>query len=203
MVKIQDYDKGGVILFEVCCVKGEVLWDSLPTAKIVDYPLEKEDYKPYAQARVCMGKENFHLQMLSFEVEPDESSVLAAAFSFDPDEKKQIWLSSNRAGELVCKLINEEDKSEKDISRKIAARVFSGSDLQGIYWCVQVSLPLNVIDEYFSFPKIKPKDIIKGNFYKLCDGGARPHKGSFYPVNFLDKEAFGCKYFGDFLLVDY
>jgi hypothetical protein len=38
-------------MFPVSMIAGEPVWDSLPAAKIIHYPLEKADYKPYEQAK--------------------------------------------------------------------------------------------------------------------------------------------------------
>ncbi len=39
--------------FKISLINGLPVWDSLPVAKIVNYPLEKRDYKPFVQARLC------------------------------------------------------------------------------------------------------------------------------------------------------
>ena len=47
-------------MFPISMITGEPLWNSLPAAKIINYPLEKADYKPYAQARVCISNDDLH-----------------------------------------------------------------------------------------------------------------------------------------------
>ena len=73
-------------MFPISMITGEPLWNSLPAAKIINYPLEKADYKPYAQARLCISNDDLHIQMLAFEVEPEEKSVVGAALAFYPEE---------------------------------------------------------------------------------------------------------------------
>ena len=55
-------------MFPISMITGEPLWNSLPAAKIINYPLEKADYKPYAQARLCISNDDLHIQMLAFEL---------------------------------------------------------------------------------------------------------------------------------------
>ena len=59
----------------------EPVWDALPVAKIIQYPLERADYKPFAQARLCMTPETLYLRLWAFEVSPEPSSSLAACFA--------------------------------------------------------------------------------------------------------------------------
>jgi len=192
-------------MFQISMISGEPVWDSLPAAKITNYPLEKADYKPFAQARVCISRDDLYLQMLSFEVEPSEKSVLAAAFAMFPQQsdRRYFWLSTNRAGNLNCRFINEQDGTSDDVSRRVAARVFSGSDLQGIYWCAAFTLPLSVVEKYYGEEALRCGSTMRGNFYKLCDDAARPHYGSYYPVDFTAANPLGSAYFGDFQLVAY
>lgn len=192
-------------MFPISMIAGEPKWDSLPAAKIINYPLEKADYKPYAQARLCISGDEIHLQMLSFEAEPEEKSLIGAALALFPEEdgaKRYFWFSTNRAGNLVCKFINEAEGKEEDISRLVAVRIYSGEDEQGIYWCANLTLPLSAAEKFCGVHYLEPGCKIKGNFYKLCDG-ERPHFGSFFPADFTDRNPLNSRYFGDFELVTY
>lgn len=192
-------------MFQVSMISGEPVWDSIPAAKIINYPLEKADYKPYAQARICSGQDDIFLQMLSFEVEPSPKSILAAAFCLFPEKypRRYFFLSTNRAGSLNCRFIDEESGKSCDIARKVAARVFSGSDLQGIYWCAEFTLPLSLTEKYYGELSLSKGSVMSGNFYKLCDDAERPHYGCFYPVDFNAANPLGSAYFGGLRLVDY
>ena len=183
-------------------ITGEPLWNSLPAAKIINYPLEKADYKPYAQARLCISNDDFYIQLLAFEVEPEEKSVVGAAVAPFPDEdggKRYFWISTNRSGNLLCKFINETDGTETDISKNVSVRLYSGEDEQGVYWCSSFTLPLSLLEKLCGPHYLEPGHKMKGNFYKLCDG-KRPHYGSFYPADFTDINPLASKYFGDFEL---
>lgn len=193
-------------MFPISMISGEPLWNSLPAAKIINYPLEKADYKPYAQARLCVSVDNFHIQMLAFEVEPDEKSIVGAALSFFPEEdggKRYFWFSTNRRGDLVCKFIDEQNGTERDLSKNVAVRIYAGEDEQGIYWCSNFTLPLDVVEKLTGERHLKAGDLMKGNFYKLCDTEGKAHYGSFYPTDFTAVNPLGSRFFGDFKLVEY
>ena len=101
-------------------ITGEPLWNSLPAAKIINYPLEKADYKPYAQARLCVSNDDFYIQLLAFEVSPEEKSVVGTAiapFAKEDGGKRYFWLSTNRSGALVCKFIDETTGNETDVTK--------------------------------------------------------------------------------------
>lgn len=40
--------------FKISLIEGQPVWDALPVGKIIYYPLEKRDYRPFAQARMCV-----------------------------------------------------------------------------------------------------------------------------------------------------
>lgn len=192
-------------MFPVSMITGDPVWNSLPAAKIIDYPLEKADYKPYAQARLCISNDDLYIQLIAFEVTPEEKSLVGAAIAPFPDDdggKRYFWFSTNRGGAFVCKFIDEENGSETDISKNISVRIYTGEDEQGVYWCSNFTLPLSVVEKFFRKSYLVPKHKMKGNFFKLCDG-ERPHYGSFYPTDFKDTNPLGSRYFGDFELTLY
>ena len=47
--------------FKISLIEGHPVWDALPVGKIIYYPLEKRDYRPFAQARMCANKTDFFL----------------------------------------------------------------------------------------------------------------------------------------------
>lgn len=192
-------------MFPISMITGEPLWNSLPAAKIINYPLEKADYKPYAQARVCISNDDLHLQLLAFEVEPEEKSIVGAALAFYPEEdggRRYFWFSTNRSGALVCKFIDEINGTEQDISKNVAVRIYAGEDEQGVYWCSCFTMPLAAAEQLCGTHYLAPGHKMKGNFYKLCDG-ERPHYGSFYPTDFIAVNPLGSAFFGDFELAEY
>lgn len=193
-------------MFPISMITGEPNWNSLPAAKIINYPLEKADYKPYAQARLCVSNDNMHIQLLAFEADPDPKSIVGAALAFFPDEdggKRYFWLSTNRSGAEVCKFIDEKNGTETDVSRSVALRIYTGEDEQGIYWCSSFTLPLEHAEKFYGFHHLEAGHKMLGNFYKLCDCASRPHYGSFYPADFTDLNPLGSKYFGELELTLY
>ena len=136
-------------MFPVSMITGDPLWNSLPAAKIINYPLEKADYKPYAQARICVSNDDLYIQLLAFEVEPEEKSVVGAAiapFSEEDGGKRYFWLSANRSGTTVCKFIDETTGNETDVSKNVSVRIYTGEDEQGVYWCTNFTLPLSLVE---------------------------------------------------------
>ncbi len=193
-------------MFPISMITGEPLWNSLPAAKITSYPLEKADYKPYAQARLCISNDNLHIQMIAFEVEPDEKSTVGAALCFYPEEnggKRYFWFSTNRSGALVAKFIDETNGTEQNLSKNVAVRIYSGEDEQGIYWCSTFTLSLATVEKLEGTHFLEAGKAMKGNFYKLCDTEGKAHYGSFYPADFTATNPLGSRFFGDFTLVEY
>ncbi|HPD89595.1 MAG TPA: carbohydrate-binding family 9-like protein [Oscillospiraceae bacterium] len=193
-------------MFPVSMIAGEPVWDSLPAAKIIHYPLEKADYKPYAQAKVCFSPDDLHIRIYCFENNPSERSLAAAAVSLFPEEdggKRYFWFSANRSGQVICKFIDEANGTEKDLSRRASHRIFSGEDLQGIYWCVDFTLPLAVAEKLCGESYIEKGHRMKGNFYKISDDPARPHYGSYYPADFTAVNPYGSAFFGDLAAEEY
>lgn len=70
--------------FKISLIEGHPVWDALPVGKIIYYPLEKRDYRPFAQARMCANKTDFFLRLWAFETHPSPESVLMARLNFDP-----------------------------------------------------------------------------------------------------------------------
>lgn len=56
--------------FKISLIEGHPVWDALPVGKIIYYPLEKRDYRPFAQARMCANKTDFFLRLWAFETHP-------------------------------------------------------------------------------------------------------------------------------------
>ena len=70
--------------FKISLIEGQPVWDALPVGKIIYYPLEKRDYRPFAQARMCVNETDFFLRLWAFETRPSPESVLMARLNFDP-----------------------------------------------------------------------------------------------------------------------
>ncbi len=66
---------------------GAPRFETLPLYKIIRYPLEKRDYKPFAQARLCCNEESLFVRMWAFEALVIEGSALIAQLSLDRSER--------------------------------------------------------------------------------------------------------------------
>ena len=151
--------------------------DGVSVAKIKNYPLEKEDYKPFAQFRAAISNEGFHIKMTSFEAKPSAHSVLAFVLSISEEER--IVAAVDNARNLSAVVV--EGSVKKLISAEVKVRSFVGEDLQGIYWGAEITVPAEFIAK---FEKLKQNGC-RGNFFKLCRS-ERVHFGSFFPYDFAD-----------------
>ena len=52
-------------------------FDALPIAKLLDYPGEKRDFRPFAQAQFALGEKALFVRLMAFEVGPDPQSRLS------------------------------------------------------------------------------------------------------------------------------
>ena len=183
--------------FKISKVKGHPKFDSLPVAKIIDYPLEKRDYKPYAQARLCVNEQGFILQLWAFETHPEPQSSLKAVFALDPGQDKLLSVEFFPAGEPVLLVDGKSHPAgEMHVHR------FEGEDLQGVYWGATLTLPHTLLKEIYPGLALAKGDRILGNLYKLCTG-ERPHSGSFTPADFAGGRPFEKDSLDWFDLVEY
>ena len=77
--------------FKVKLFHGQPDFESLHVAKIIDYPLEKRDYKPYSQCKLCFAPDGFHIQFLSFEAAALAASCMKAVFNFDAQTQEKCF----------------------------------------------------------------------------------------------------------------
>ena len=184
--------------FKVSRVEGEPRYDSLPVAKITDYPLEQRDYKPFAQVSMCVSERFLHLRMWAFEVNPQPESGLEAVlylFREKPGTALAVVAVSDDAESDSSMLLGvfllrdgQEQATPKQIERRfceILLHPYNGEDLQGVYWGYTVDIPLSLLEEWGGGLLLNPGDSFPGNFYKICDAGPRPHSGSFFPADFM------------------
>ena len=191
--------------FKISLIDGSPVWDSLPVAKIVSYPLEARDYKPYAQARICISPKSVWVRLWAFEALPSETSTLSVSLNLYPEDgEKFIWLSVNHKGVQSCKAVvgnSRTSLSEQMLLPRI--KLFNSEDLQGIYWGVVFELPRSVLTKLYGKNELAVGKIVRGNFYKTDTGDCSEHYGCFYNVDFCDNNPYGSKFFGDFELVTY
>ena len=119
--------------FKVRLFHGSPDYESLHVAKLTCFPLERRDYKPYSQARVCFSHGGLSLQLLAVEAEPLPQSELRAVFRFTGDEPPLTLLI--RADRSMRILRGAEDVTAVLVAAEAASlHMFTGEDLQGVFW---------------------------------------------------------------------
>lgn len=168
--------------YKVSTVSGQPVFDSLPVAKITDYPLEKRDYKPFAQCILCIGEDSLHLRMWAFEVSPMPSSALCCVvYCFEDSRALEIKFTHGENHDITTDINIINGGTAQPVSiESIQQHPHNGEDLQGVYWGQTVSLPLAAIGDI----KLQAGKTCPGNFYKTCDVEPFIHKGSFSPADF-------------------
>ena len=185
--------------FKVSAVSGAPNLESLPVAKIIDYPLEQADYKPFAQARLCVTADALMVQLWAFEVNPSPKSSLKAVFYHPGDITRwfsvQLWSSGELEG--LC--------ADKESTRSFtpALQPLWGEDLQGVYWGGSFTWPRGDLTELWGEDFFTPGHLIPGNLYKLSDDGVKPHSGSLFPADFAGGQPFAAASMGEFEIVSY
>jgi hypothetical protein len=178
--------------YKVCTVGEPPNYDSLPIAKVIKYPLEPRDYRPFAQHILCVSGEFLHLRMWAFEVSPLPASRLECVlylFAKAPDTALAIVSVPGEADIIGCCLLKEgkELPVSPALERKlqsIAVHPYSGEDLQGVYWGCTIDIPLSLLTEWSGKTLLKPGDSFPGNFYKISLDEQKSHLGSWHEADF-------------------
>ena len=192
--------------FKISVTTGHPNFETLPAAKVASYPLAKEDYRPFAQARFLMGSEGLYLQLIAFEVTVSEKSRLQACFM--PVEK-----SPANSGCRISLIVGEkgidsftawqDGKLLWQDNEAVSVTPIHGEDLQGIYWGVQALIPYETMQRIWPDFSFSAGETMMGNIFKTCDDPAWEHYGSFFPADFTLEQPYGPENFGEFLLVSY
>ena len=117
--------------FKISIIEGQPIWDALPVGKIIHYPLEKRDYRPFAQVRMCVNQTDLFLRMWAFEARPSAQSALIARLNFDPEQfvpgldipmmyREMYWASEGYLWEMVQRGDMDVGQMEKDFTKLIA-----------------------------------------------------------------------------------
>ena len=189
--------------FKVFHITSLAQLDSLPVAVIKDYPLEKRDYKPYAQCNLCLDEQTLFVRLWAFEVSPPEGSELRGVFYLFPEQPGlALVVSARPESGFAFSLL--EDGRERAVNPPQGFLPYShnGEDLQGIYWGSLAALPLDWLASLGGKLSLSPGDAFQGNFYKLAPGPQRAQKGSYFPADFLG-DPFGVDSMGAFLVASH
>ncbi|MCL2056210.1 MAG: hypothetical protein FWH02_03195 [Oscillospiraceae bacterium] len=183
--------------YRICTIGDNDSPDALPVAKIIDYPKEERDYRPFAQNILCRGPSGYRLRMWAFEVSPPLGSELCAAVSpFADGSSLRICciMEKDMARHHVTLLHGGEEILLADYT----FRPYNGEDLQGVYWGGEFSFSDAVLEKIAGPLLKKQGEAFPGNFYKTCPDR---HYGSFSPVDWNDP--YGAGSMGRFVIVDY
>lgn len=179
--------------FWISCTGEAPNLESLPVADIVDYPLEPAEYKPFAQARLCLTPSRLLVELWAFEVRPEPESSLRAVFfpegNGGPVLSFQCW-SGGRW---------EAYRDGRPVEPEV--HPLSGENLQGVYWGTRVSFPRSWVET--APGALCPGTVLYGNLYKLSDSPRKPHQGSLFPADFAGGHPEAFPSMGSFQIVSY
>lgn len=181
--------------FKITAIPDPAQLDSAPVALIADYPLERRDYKPYAQCNLCLAPQGLVLRMWAFEVSPPPGSILRAVlYLFADRPAAALTIALTPAGDCTFALWEGGAETPIPGPEGFKLHLHSGEDLQGVYWGGLVVLPLEWLAQ-LGKPALSPGESIPGNFYKICPGPQMEHWGSWHPADFpaapYEKESMG------------
>lgn len=191
--------------YKVRIVKGNPEYDALPVAKVAGYPLEKRDYRPFAQNALCLGSDKLCLRMWAFETSPAEGSEMRGVFYLFKDKPETaLHIRVSARGDSFPAPYAEaflEECGVRVLDIPVSeTRPHSGEDLQGVYWGASVSVSLGELKKAGDILS-EPGDVFRGNFYKTSASGTE-HYGSFYPADFT-ADPYSPDSMGELELVDY
>lgn len=151
-------------------VDGKPDYASLPVAKVICYPLEKRDYRPYVQAQFTLDKDALTCRLLSFEAQPEACSRISVV----------LRLGSADACAFTY-AFGEPDAQPGPMGIRAQARRIAGEDLQGVYWGVECQLDRLDLERIHGKPLLAGESLY-GNVYKTCTGpdAQRPHFGCLF-----------------------
>ena len=191
--------------FKISLIEGQPVWDALPVGKIIYYPLEKRDYRPFAQARMCVNETDFFLRLWAFETRPSPESVLMARLNFDPAHSKAfLEMRVDSMGGMTC-TVREQEKDTPLALYGVLPDLHSyrGEDLEGEYWGVVVKLPRCAVEKIYGRDPIEAGYAMQGNLYKQDTDPASRHMGSLFPIDLTIEDPFGSVSYGTMLFVNY
>lgn len=184
----------------ICTQPESPRFDAIPTYKITCYPLEKRDYKPFAQAQVCVTPRELAIRLWAFEALPRPSSMVEAVFT--PREgaallRVRAWAQ----GRWECRLFTPGGPREGKPLDAIA-HTMAGDDFQGEYWGISVGIPRQAAEEALGLA-LAPGARLLGNFYKRSRDPEKPHDGSCWPADFAGGREYGLGSLAGFTVVIY
>ncbi|MEG1686537.1 MAG: hypothetical protein RR022_04725 [Angelakisella sp.] len=184
--------------YMICSQTGAPKMDTLPAYKVVDYPLEQRDYKPYAKVRLCMTPTELVLELWSYEMVPCKESRMQAVFT-TRNSQNQIFVENWSDGTLRCFV--RSPAGDRPLS--VHSHTIDNEDHLGYYWGIRAYLPRTTIEELLGSGVTAVGSVLLGNIYKLSDNSEKPHKGSLYPAAFATGQEYALASMGEFEIVNY
>ncbi len=183
-------------------VSGQPNFEAMQVFKVIDYPLEPRDYKPYAQTRLCVADGDFIVSMWAFEAEPSRQSRLMGVFDLGA---AVLAIQTSPAGGALVQRIDRGDQNKIPQSlteQEVHIHSYMGEDLQGIYWATTVRIKKEALKNRFEV-ELENGTRFLGNVYKLCEDGQWTHKGSLFPAQFEPFDPYAAGNMGEIEVVDY
>ena len=173
--------------FTVSLIRDEINFETLPVAKITNYPLEKAAYKPFAQCCLCISQADniLRLRMWAFEVYSSPQSELKAVLYLFSEKHLSLHITITAEDPVAIKaFVMGESGEEIPVQADISPH--NGEDLQGVYWGANIAISLNALAKTAPLCGLSVGEHFYGNFYKLRDDADYSHMGSYAPANFPD-----------------
>jgi len=173
--------------------------DSLMVAKIIDYPLEQAEYKPFAQGRLCVTPQGLTVQLWAFEDKPSPHSSLRAVLRRVgwPAASAQLW-SDGR-----LEVLRGGPRGWEAWPAGCTLQPFWGEDLQGVYWGGTLTFLTQQLEALWGDGCLAPGQTLAGNLYKLSDDPQKPHSGSLFAADFAGGDPCGPASMGKLEIVEY
>lgn len=182
----------------ICIQPDPPRFDALPTYKITCYPLEKRDYKPFAQAQVCRTTGSFWVRLWAFEAKPRPQSRVEALFTAPKGNgllRVTAWADGRRSV-----IARSPDGEERTLDADF--RPMAGDDFQGEYWGISVSIPRGEAEAVLGL-SLEPGAVVSGNFYKRSDDPEKLHHGCCWPADFAGGQEYGPSSLAPFTVTRY
>lgn len=194
-------------------------WDEIKAAKIDNYPWDKKNYKPRAEAKLFYTKEAIYVKFLATEksivVENFENNLpvyrdSCVEFFIAPsnNDKRYMNFETNAIGKLLLQIgenisdretLVNEDYSIFNI--RTSAKKDNLKDFDDFKpWTIEYKIPIEFIKKYFKDFKAEKGYKFKGNFYKCGDKTEVPHYGSWNPIIYHKPPFHRPEFFGEFIL---
>ncbi|HIV87598.1 MAG TPA: hypothetical protein H9896_05775 [Candidatus Pygmaiobacter gallistercoris] len=183
--------------FPVSYSKTPLVLDAVSALKITHFYGHSALDEVYSYLRIFVQDGALVFSLTSFEQHPPENSRVGAAFSFDPEGRRQLFVSANHDLSL-CAEIRTDGTAAQPITFDTPPALFGGSDEQGFYWGCRFLLGPALIKQLGG--KLLPGSVFLGNAYKFADG-ERAYGAAFpAPPSAVVGDRNG---FGEFVVVPY